>query len=192
MPRLRYGVAPLGRMAGARVLLGRLLPPRQRHRPALEETERGMTSRPFTTEQLFSLGDHLWRIEPELRHPKMTRVVIGDRVEYIHVPDWTHDPMESEPCSTNSTPTKRQLPVTTSTPTTASAPCRCSSGTSSRPVPSPAPRSSSGRPGNLSGTLRDLTAPPRGYPAPGPALNIYPRRRRSIIARLIRIITKGH
>ena len=34
----------------------------------------------------------------------------------------------------------------------------------------------------------DLTAPPRGYPAPGPALNIYPRRRRGVLHRLIRAI----
>src|SRR5690606_17814297 len=168
MPRLRYGVAPLGRLAGARVLLGRLLPPHQRHRPALEETECGMT---LTADEQYAIHDSLVLHRPEF---------IG------------YATRETRSCSTNSTPQKRQLPVTTSM-TTPSAPCSCSSGTSSRPVPSPAPRSSSGRPGRSSGgSLVDMTAPPRGYPAPGPALNIYPRRRRSPIARLIRIITKGH
>src|SRR5690606_5628517 len=154
-----------GRLAGTAGLLGRLLPPRQRHRPALEETGRVMS---LTTDEQADIARWIATHRPEL---------IG------------YATRKERSCS--SPTTRRQLPATTSM-MTPSVPCKCSSGTSSRPVPSPAPRSLPGPSGRSSGTLRDLTAPPRGYPAPGPALNIYPRAQRSPIARLIRIITKGH
>src|SRR5690606_38034508 len=137
MPRLRYGVAPLGRLAGARVLLGRLLPPRQRHRPALEETERGMT---LTTDEQADIARWIATHRPEL---------IG------------YATRKERSCSTSSPTSRTQLPVTTSM-TTPGAPCRCSSGTSSHPAHSSASASSPGRSGPPSdGSLVDLTAPAR-------------------------------